>query len=74
MIVWLMTVYKAHVNADCRLQKQLFDLRKKLGSHKEEHAGLLERISVLEEAEKALGRGGIPSFVLESVLGELQDR
>ena len=29
-------------------------------------------ISHLEEAERALGRGGIPSFVLEGTLGELQ--
>ena len=69
-----MALYIVFVNDDCRLQNQLSDLKEKLGLQKEERVSLLERISVLEEADKALGRGGIPSFVLESVLGELQDR
>ncbi|GAX81139.1 hypothetical protein CEUSTIGMA_g8573.t1, partial [Chlamydomonas eustigma] len=33
-----------------------------------------QQIQNFEEVEKALGRGGIPSFVLEGVLGELQAR
>ena len=33
-----------------------------------------QQMTELEEADKALGRSGIQSFVLEGVLGELQAR
>jgi len=58
----------------CRLQNQLELLKERLSVQKKEQESLMYNISVLEEADKALGRGGIPSFVLESVLGELQNR
>ena len=58
----------------CRLQNQLELLKERLSVQKNEQESLMYSISVLEEADKALGRGGIPSFVLESVLGELQTR
>lgn len=58
--------------AGCRLQQQVVlseQALQKVTFHLEE---LEQRQEALEEAHKALGGGGVQSFVLEGVLGNLQ--
>lgn len=50
-----------------RAEVQVQELKAEVQRHR-------QRVAVLEAAQKALGRGGVPSFVLEGVLGELQLR
>ncbi len=45
-----------------------------IASKQQQVRELQARLEVLDEADKALGRSGIPSFVLEGMLGELQAR
>ncbi|KAG1672698.1 hypothetical protein FOA52_005175 [Chlamydomonas sp. UWO 241] len=53
---------------------QLANLEYAVSEKEGEQGAIRAKVAILDEADKALGRGGIPSFVLEGVLGELQHR
>uniref|UniRef100_A0A7R9VBR7 RecF/RecN/SMC N-terminal domain-containing protein n=1 Tax=Chlamydomonas euryale TaxID=1486919 RepID=A0A7R9VBR7_9CHLO len=63
-----------HARQLAMLASQLQQLRTQLEQQEAKQAELRQQVCYLEEADKALGRSGIPSFVLEGVLGELQQQ
>ena len=56
------------------LESQLSSLTASIEQQVQQQAQMRQQMTELEEADKALGRSGIQSFVLEGVLGELQAR
>ena len=56
------------------LESQLSSLTASIEQQVQQQAQMRQQMTEMEEADKALGRSGIQSFVLEGVLGELQAR
>ena len=56
------------------LESQLSSLTASIEQQVQQQQQMRQQMTELEEADKALGRSGIQSFVLEGVLEELQAR
>ncbi|GFR43838.1 hypothetical protein Agub_g4959, partial [Astrephomene gubernaculifera] len=55
-----------------RAERELADLRAQLAAAQEEASSSESQQRALAEADRALGRGGLPALLLEEVLGQLQ--